>query len=275
MHSIVQTKTCSIVLNEITRIETWFIPGTESLEGLSRACSQTIIITTIIWECQEWLLGSWLKSETKLQCQFTSPTSLPDLNKESFLFSKLTNKKLPFTWLEFFCIIRASLVAQLVKNLAAMQETWVQSLGWKDPWRRKQLPTPVFWPGEFHRLYSPGGPKSRTWLSNFHFHFPHVSKPSELFPKAWSDVRNFLSKIPALLLTSLQFSKGRFPPETLWVSSQLEGWANLIPFREKYFLFPLLLPCFHPRSNFFLRWLSAGTSIPFKANIPARNYSKI
>ena len=27
----------------------------------------------------------------------------------------------------------ASLVAQLVNNLPAMQETWVQSLGWKDP----------------------------------------------------------------------------------------------------------------------------------------------
>ena len=27
----------------------------------------------------------------------------------------------------------ASLVAQLVKNLSAMWETWVQSLGWEDP----------------------------------------------------------------------------------------------------------------------------------------------
>ena len=27
----------------------------------------------------------------------------------------------------------ASLVAQLVKNLPAMHETWVQSLGWEDP----------------------------------------------------------------------------------------------------------------------------------------------
>ena len=26
-----------------------------------------------------------------------------------------------------------SLVAQLVKNLPAMRETWVQSLGWEDP----------------------------------------------------------------------------------------------------------------------------------------------
>ena len=27
----------------------------------------------------------------------------------------------------------ASLVAQMVKNLPAMQGTWVQSLGWEDP----------------------------------------------------------------------------------------------------------------------------------------------
>ena len=26
-------------------------------------------------------------------------------------------------------------------------------------WRRERLPTPVFWPGEFHRLYSPWGHK--------------------------------------------------------------------------------------------------------------------
>ena len=58
-------------------------------------------------------------------------------------------------------------MAQLVKNLPAMLETclpatletWVQSLGWEDPWRRESLPTPVFWPGEFHGLYSPWGRK--------------------------------------------------------------------------------------------------------------------
>ena len=27
----------------------------------------------------------------------------------------------------------ASLVAQIIKNLPAVQETWVQSLGWEDP----------------------------------------------------------------------------------------------------------------------------------------------
>ena len=30
-------------------------------------------------------------------------------------------------------ILEASLVAEMVKNLSAVQETWVQSLGWEDP----------------------------------------------------------------------------------------------------------------------------------------------
>ena len=30
-------------------------------------------------------------------------------------------------------LLWASLVTQAVKNLPTMQETWVQSLGWKDP----------------------------------------------------------------------------------------------------------------------------------------------
>ena len=33
----------------------------------------------------------------------------------------------------YYTFIWASLVAQLVKNLPAMLETWVQSLGWEDP----------------------------------------------------------------------------------------------------------------------------------------------
>ena len=49
----------------------------------------------------------------------------------------------------------ASLVAQLVKNLPAMRETWVGKI----PWRRERLPTPLFWREEFHGLYSPWGRK--------------------------------------------------------------------------------------------------------------------
>ena len=102
----------------------------------------------------------------------------------------------------------ASLVAQLVKNPPAMQETPVQFLGQEDPlekdrlptpvilgfpcgsagkesahnagrpgfnpwvgkipWRRERLPTAVFWPGEFHGLYSPWSRKK----SDFHFSQP-------------------------------------------------------------------------------------------------------
>ena len=54
---------------------------------------------------------------------------------------------------------RASLVAQLVKNLPAMRETgfnpWVRKICWK----RERLTTLVFWLGEFHGLYSLWGRK--------------------------------------------------------------------------------------------------------------------
>ena len=50
-------------------------------------------------------------------------------------------------------------MAQLVKNLPETWVTWVQLLCWKIPWRRKRLPIPVFWLGEFHGLYSPWGHK--------------------------------------------------------------------------------------------------------------------
>ena len=32
---------------------------------------------------------------------------------------------------------------------------WVEEI----PWRRERLPTPVFWPGKFHGLFSPWGHK--------------------------------------------------------------------------------------------------------------------
>ena len=45
-------------------------------------------------------------------------------------------------------------------GLAGKESTCnVGDLGWEDPWRRERLPTPVFWPGEFHGLYSPWGRK--------------------------------------------------------------------------------------------------------------------
>ena len=42
--------------------------------------------------------------------------------------AKLNNKRL-----ELGKVYMGFLIAQLIKNLPAMWETWVQSLGWEDP----------------------------------------------------------------------------------------------------------------------------------------------
>ena len=52
---------------------------------------------------------------------------------------------------------RAVLVAQMVKNLPAVQETWVQSLDWEDPLEEGMATTPVFLPGESHEQRSLAG----------------------------------------------------------------------------------------------------------------------
>ena len=39
----------------------------------------------------------------------------------------------------YLFIYRASLVAQTVTRLPAMQETWVQSLGWEDPLEKEMV----------------------------------------------------------------------------------------------------------------------------------------
>ena len=65
----------------------------------------------------------------------------------------------------------ASLVAQLVKNLPAMWETWVWSLGWEDPLEKGKaihssiLAWRVPWTIQSMGLQSP------TRLSDFHFQF--------------------------------------------------------------------------------------------------------
>ena len=47
-----------------------------------------------------------------------------------------------------------------VKNSRVIQETPVRALGREDPWRREELPTPVFLPGESPWTEEPGGLQS-------------------------------------------------------------------------------------------------------------------
>ena len=65
----------------------------------------------------------------------------------------------------FFVVQRASLVAQMVKYLPTMWETWVQSLGQEDPLEKGMatyssiLAWRIQWTEEPGRLYSPWGHK--------------------------------------------------------------------------------------------------------------------
>ena len=48
-------------------------------------------------------------------------------------------------------------MAQTVKRLPAMWETWVQTLGREDTLEKEMAPTPVFLPGESHGRRSLAG----------------------------------------------------------------------------------------------------------------------
>ena len=70
----------------------------------------------------------------------------------------------------------SSLVSHLVKNRLQCGRPGFNPWVGKIPWRRECLPTPVFWPGEFHGLYSPRDGKDsdtteRLWLC---FRIPRV-----------------------------------------------------------------------------------------------------
>ena len=65
-------------------------------------------------------------------------------------------------------------MAQRLKHLPEMQETWVRSLGREDPWRRKWQPIPVLLPGKYRGLrslvgYSPWGRKELDTTERLHF----------------------------------------------------------------------------------------------------------
>ena len=60
-------------------------------------------------------------------CNAGDPSSIPGLGRSA---GEGIGYPLQYSW--------ASLVAQLVKNLPAMWETWVQSLGWEDPLKKRK-----------------------------------------------------------------------------------------------------------------------------------------
>ena len=63
----------------------------------------------------------------------------------------------------------ASRVAQLVKNLPAIQETWARSLGWEDPLEKRKATHSSILAWRIPWTVQSMGLQSWTRLSNFHF----------------------------------------------------------------------------------------------------------
>ena len=98
-------------------------------------------------------------------------------------------------------------VAQMVKNLPAVRETQVRSLGQGDALEKGQQPTPVVLPGEFHgqralRAVVHGVAKSWTQPSDWHFIFSQglcfIAKQNGI-SFVWKDVHSTLYLIQAVL----------------------------------------------------------------------------
>ena len=100
--------------------------------------------------------------------------------------------------LSFSYRLQAFLVAQLVKNLPAMWETWVQSLGWEDL-LEKEKGYPLQYSGVVNSrdCIVHGVTKSQTRLNNLHFHL-RTSSFLSFLPLPWSlylNTQNIESKI--------------------------------------------------------------------------------
>ena len=92
-----------------------------------------------------------------LQCRTSAKSADGNFEMESLKHgaskSKLvSDHHIQSTSSGLFATHLASLVAQMVKRLPAMQETQVRSLGWEDPLEKemKWQPTPVSLPGKSH-----------------------------------------------------------------------------------------------------------------------------
>ena len=93
-------------------------------------------------------------------CNAGDPRSIPGYGRSA---GEGIGYPLQYSW--------ASLLAQLVKNLLQCGTPGFNSWVGKIPWRRERLPTPVFWPGKFHGLYSPWDLKESDMTEQLSLHF--------------------------------------------------------------------------------------------------------
>ena len=85
-----------------------------------------IWITSVNAKCKNSFPGR------EFACNAGEPGLIPELGRSP---GEGLGYPLQYSW--------TSLVAQMIKNLPVMQETWI----WKTPWRTAWQPAPVFLPG--------------------------------------------------------------------------------------------------------------------------------
>ena len=150
----------------------WRIPRTEEPGGLQSIGSQRVVHNwacghdngmALILSCST--MGFPVSSAGKEpSCNAGDPDFIPGSGRSA---GEGIGYPLQYSW--------TSLVAQMVKNLRVMQQTWVWSLGWKDPLEKGTathsniLARRIPWaeePGRLHTVH--GITKNWTWLSDFH-----------------------------------------------------------------------------------------------------------
>ena len=100
---------------------------------------------------------SLIAQSVKTACNAGDPSSIPGSGRSA---REGIGYPLQYSW--------ASLVAQLVKNSLAMQETWVRSLSWEDPLEKGKdtHSSTLAWRISWTLVH--GVAESQTQLSDFH-----------------------------------------------------------------------------------------------------------
>ena len=97
-----------------------------------------------------------------LSCDFTEKNKLITTNSLNLFSTNIVHTNI-------ICMFDVFLGSSVVKNLCAMQETWVRSLGWEDPQEKEIHSSILAWriprTGEPDQLQSMGSQKSLMRLS--------------------------------------------------------------------------------------------------------------
>ena len=125
-------------------------------------CIYIYIHTPYIWGFPDSSVGK------ESACNAGDPCSIPGSRRSAW---EGIGNPLQYSW--------ATLVAQLVKNPPAMQETWVGSLGWEDPLEKGKATYLSILPWRIPWTVQSMGLQSQTRQSDCHFHVLIASKCME------------------------------------------------------------------------------------------------